>query len=58
MRVYMLSDRQSKKQIACIYGLRSEGVKILNKLQQYKDIFKWQNQNTYIMCKLYRLQID
>ena len=26
MRVYTLSDRQSKKKIACIYGLRSEGV--------------------------------
>ena len=26
MRVYTLSDRRSKKKIACIYGLRSEGV--------------------------------
>ena len=26
MRVYTLSDRRSKKKIACIHGLRSEGV--------------------------------
>ena len=35
MRVYTLSDRRSKKKIACIYGLRSEGVKALQILLPY-----------------------
>ena len=41
MRVYTLSDRRSKKKIACLNGLRSEGVNYLMYFQGHNVIFSW-----------------